>query len=74
MRKQKFDLDMHFRLVEEIYRISKTNADLNRRIGSTGDIVKYWVNTPALPGAYYLAQLYRQGADVIYILTGERTR
>lgn len=74
MTKYKFDPNIHARLVEEIYRISDTNADLSRRLGSTADVVKYWVNTPALPGTYYLAQLHKQGADIMYILTGEVTK
>ncbi len=71
---KRFDFDMHDRLVEEIYRISDNDAELSRKIGASSNVVKTWTNKPIMPVAWYLARLYREGADVIYILTGERTR
>lgn len=69
----KVDLAMHERLVEEIYRISDNNSALSRKLGAKSDVVKNWIHQYIMPNAYYLAALYRQGADVIYILTGRRT-
>ena len=70
----RFDFDMHDRLVEEIFRITDNYADLSRKIGAHTNVVKNWVNQPIMPSAWYLARLYRQGVDILYVLVGERTR
>jgi hypothetical protein len=71
---QKFDITMHERLLEEIYRISNNDLELSRKLGSTSNVVGNWVHKWGMPNAYYLGALYKQGADVLYILTGERLR
>ena len=70
----KFDFDMYDRLIEEISRISKNQSELARKIGASRNLVYVWLNNYTIPSPYYLARLYEQGMDVIYVLTGERTR
>lgn len=41
-------------------------------LGTSWDTVKNWTRGNVCPGSYFLAEMYRQGYDVIYILTGER--
>lgn len=68
----KFDFDMYDRMVEEINRIGENQSDLARKIGAHRNLVHSWTNDFTMPSLYYLARLYKQGMDVIYVLTGER--
>lgn len=67
-----FDFDMYDRMVEEINRIGKNQSDLARKIGAHRNLVHSWLHDFTMPSPYYLARLYEQGMDVIYVLTGER--
>lgn len=71
---QTYDRSMNTRLVEEINRFNITDAELQRRIGAKPKVVDKWRNHNAIPSPYNLAKLYHLGADIIYILVGERTR
>ena len=70
----KIDPSMSTRLAEEFYRMNVDMAFLTRKIGCHNSLISAWVNGRYIPNAFYLAQLHRAGFDVIYILTGERTR
>lgn len=68
------DPEMTPRLVEEIYRVSESNTDLARELGCSDTTVYQWITGSTIPYAYYLAKLYDLGCDIIYVLTGMRTR
>lgn len=68
------DFDMFPRLTEEIFRLGYTNVELAKKIGCTPQAIRWWISGGGIPNAYYLARFYEIGADVIYILTGKRTR
>jgi len=68
------DFDMFPRLTEEIFRLGYGNVELAKLIGCHPDTVGWWISGGGIPRAYYLAKFYELGADVIYILTGKRTR
>ena len=72
MTKKKFDLDIHIRLAEEIYKLDISNVELAKRLNCNPTNVRNWLSGANLPYAYYLAGFHRVGCDVIYILTGER--
>jgi transcriptional regulator with XRE-family HTH domain len=62
------------RLCEELYSLSGTHREIARRIGCDRHSVTAWINGLSLPSAYHLKGMYLAGIDVIYILTGQRTR
>ena len=62
------------RLAEELLRTGLRNVDLAKALGCTPHTITYWLAGGGTPQAYYLAKMYKIGMDVIYILTGERTR
>ena len=69
------DLSMCDRLAEEIYKTGETtNRGIARKIGCSHKIVSDWLAGRYLPTAYHLKSMYEAGLDVIYILTGKRTR
>jgi transcriptional regulator with XRE-family HTH domain len=68
------DPDMTSRLAEEIFRLGLNNTELSRKIGCYDATISMWLSGRSTPYAYYLARLYEVGCDVIYILTGKRTR
>lgn len=69
---RKTDPDMSRRLVEELYRISKTNTELCEKVGCSRTAVQKWINNGFIPSAYYFKKFHYAGCDIIYILTGER--
>lgn len=70
----KTDPSMSTRLAEEIWRSQYSNKQLAYKIGCNPATVSYWLSGGGIPHAYYLARFHKIGFDVIYILTGERTR
>lgn len=68
------DAEMTNRLSEEFRRLNCTKAEIARKLGTSPVVVYNWLSGHHLPQAFFLAGLYRLGCDVIYILTGERTR
>ena len=67
------DLEMSNRLREEIYKLGDTFVEAAKKIGCTNKLVSNWVSNNTIPKAYYLQRLHYAGADVMYILVGERT-
>ena len=41
-------------------------------LGAPKPTIKYWARGKGNITSYYLAEMYKQGYDVIYILTGEK--
>jgi transcriptional regulator with XRE-family HTH domain len=62
------------RLAEEIFRTGLGNTELAKLLGCNLNTIAYWLAGGGTPQAYYLAKMHKIGLDVIYILTGERTR
>lgn len=72
--KYRTDPAMGERLIEEILRSKYDRTELANELGCHPDTINYWLYGGGIPHAYYLAAFHRAGFDVIYILTGERTR
>ena len=68
------DPEMTMRLAEEIFRLGLGNVELAQKIGCEPNTICLWTSGRGVPYAWYLARLYEVGCDIIYILTGERTR
>ncbi len=68
------DTDMSERLIEEFNRLGYSPTEVAMRIYCSTSVVCKWMKGHGMPQAFNLAGLYRLGFDVIYILTGERTR
>lgn len=62
------------RAAEELYKLPGTNREIAQRIGCNPNSITDWEVGRTIPSAYYLKRMYEIGCDVIYILTGERTR
>ena len=66
------DVEMSNRLREEIYKLGDTFAEAARKIGCSNKLLSNWVSNNIIPKAYYFQKLHHAGADIVYILTGER--
>lgn len=62
------------RLCEELYTLPGTNRAIARKIGCCPRAISDWTAGNCIPSAYHLKGMYEAGLDVIYILTGQRTR
>lgn len=62
------------RLKEERERLGFTQAGLAERIGSTKRSVINWEGGDASPSAEAIGSMAAHGADVLYILTGQRSK
>ena len=69
---RKVDPEMRKRLVEELWKLDGTYAEIAERIGCNKTTIGLWINSDCMPSAYHFANFHRAGMDVIYILTGER--
>lgn len=68
------DSIMSERVAEEIYKLGDTNREVADKIGCDDSRVSDWLAGRSIPSAYHLKGMYEAGCDVIYILTGRRTR
>ena len=66
-------MDISIRLQEERKRLGLTQEAVAAQLGATKRSVINWEGGAALPGAEVLARYAAAGADVLYILTGQRT-
>lgn len=66
-------MDISTRLQEERKRLGLTQEAVAAQLGATKRSVINWEGGAALPGAEVLARYAAAGADVLYILTGQRT-
>ena len=71
MAKHKGDIEIGYRMVEELYRIFGTQANAVRRFKVARSMFAAWGNGRT-PGGFELAKLHYSGGDVIYVLTGRR--
>jgi hypothetical protein len=71
---RKCDPDMLERLHEEIYKLGSSNKIAADKLNCDPELVGEWLRHNYMPSAYYLRNFHYAGCDVIYILTGERTR
>lgn len=72
--KTKPPIEIGKRAFEEILRIFEKTKDANKSLGITSNRLIYdWMEGMA-PSAKYLQRLHYCGADVIYILTGTRSK
>lgn len=62
------------RLAEELFKLPYKNVEIGYKIDCDPSNVSKWEFGRHLPGLYHLAGLYEIGVDVIYVLTGERTK
>lgn len=62
------------RVAEELFRLPGTNREIARKIGCHPDTIVAWETGRITPNAHSLAAMHRVGCDVMYILTGERTK
>jgi hypothetical protein len=60
------------RAYEECLRLWDTVEDARDAIDASATVVIYRWNKDYMPSAFYLAKLCKAGADIKYILTGER--
>lgn len=67
-------MGISLRLQEERKRLGLTQEAAAARLGATKRSVINWEGGAALPGAELLARYAELGADVLYILTGQRER
>ena len=65
-------MDISTRLQEERKRLGLTQEAVAPQLGATKRSVTNWEGGAALPGAEVLARYAAAGADVLYILTGQR--
>lgn len=66
------NMDISTRLQEERKRLGLTQEAVAAQLGATKRSVINWEGGAALPGAEVLARYAAAGADVLYILTGQR--
>ena len=66
-------MEISLRLQEERKRLGFTQEAMAEKIGATKRSVINWEGGAALPGAEVLAKFAKAGADVLYILTGQRS-
>ena len=67
-------MDISTRLQEERKRLGLTQEAVAAQLGATKRSVINWEGGAALPGAEMLARYAAAGADVLYILTGQRSQ
>ena len=67
-------MDISTRLQEERKRLGLTQEAVATQLGATKRSVINWEGGAALPGAEVLARYAAAGADVLYILTGQRSQ
>ncbi len=65
---------MNERLLEELYKLDGSHQNIARKIGCDRRTLQCWLYHGDIPSAYHLKGIYEAGLDVIYILTGKRTR
>lgn len=68
------DSAIRVRVAEELSKLPGTNQEIAQKLDCTPGAFVHWKKGRFLPGTYYLANMYRAGCDVMYILTGERTK
>jgi hypothetical protein len=70
MRKK--DPEMHKRLCEEVYRLGDSTSEVAKKLNCHPNTLGQWLNHDYIPSAYFFKNFHEAGADILYILTGER--
>lgn len=73
MRRWKGDVEIGYRAYSEVLRIFPRPKDAQAALGIRTDNMNAW-QSGVCPSAKYLARLHKAGADVIWILTGDRRK
>lgn len=73
MRQLKGDINIGYRAYTEALRIFPRMKDAMSALGCRENNIYKW-GEGICPSAKFLARLHKAGADVIWILTGERSR
>ena len=69
------DIEIGRRAAEECDRIFPTRRAAAKALGADRKLVTNWASSiSASPSAHMLAKLHYAGADVMYILTGRRSK
>lgn len=68
------DPGMAERTAEELYKLGGSNREIARRIGCSHTLITEWTAGRYAPSGYHLKSMAEAGLDVMYILTGRRTR
>lgn len=68
------DPAMAERTAEELYKLPGSNREIARRIGCSHKLISDWTTGRYTPSGYHLKSMAEAGLDVMYILTGRRTR
>ena len=73
MPKCKGNIEIGYRMVDELIRLFGTKANAIRRLPCEQHSLNRWGDGET-PGGYMLQKLHYCGGDVIYVLTGERRK
>lgn len=71
MGRRKADISIGYRATYEVLRLTESTKHACQLIGCGKELLRAWRNGVA-PSAIYLVRLHEIGADVVYILTGEK--
>ena len=71
MARRKADINIGYRAASEVIRLSKSTKHACEIMGCNRELLKGWRHGVA-PSAIYLVRLHEIGADIIWILTGEK--
>lgn len=71
MCKQKGDIAIGHRMIDELVRLYGTQANAIRQFPVHQNSISKW-RDGGTPGGYMLAKLHYCGGDVLYVLTGKR--
>ena len=73
MAMQKGDIEIGYRMVEELERVFGSKANAVRQMPCRWNALDSWKDGTT-PSGHMLAKLHYHGGDVIYVLTGKRGR
>lgn len=71
--KHKGNIEIGYRMSEELIRIFGTRANVIRQFPCGKNAFDYWQGG-GTPGGYMLERLHYHGGDVLYVLTGKRSK
>ena len=71
MAKHKGDIEIGYRMIDELVRIFGSQANAIRQMPCDRHTLDYWKDG-GTPGGYMLAKLHSFGGDVLYVLTGKK--
>lgn len=70
---KKAPIEIGYRAREEVLRLFDKDKDARAALGCGINTITHWGEGDA-PSTLYMARLHEVGADVVYILTGRRTK